>query len=134
MHDNLWFKLIHLGLRGNILNIIKSKYESIKSRVKFCDKLGTEFFCSLGVRQGECLSPVLFSLYVNDIEDHFSYSGFEGLDFHIFKIFLLLYADSADELQTGLDSLSVYCNGWKMKVNVSKTKILIFRKLRWYNT
>ena len=135
VRDNLWFKLIHLGLRGNILNIIKSMYESIKSRVKFCDKLGTEFFCSLGVRQGECLFPLLFSLYVNDIEDHFSHSGFEGLDLHMFKIFLLLYADdivifanSAEELQSGLDLLSVYCNKWKMKVNVSKTKILIFRK------
>ena len=53
----------------------------------------------------------------------------------MFKIFLLLYADdivifanSAEELQSGLDALSVYCNRWKMKVNVSKTKILIFRK------
>ena len=135
MCDNLWFKLIHLGLRGNILNIIKSIYESIKSRVKFCDKLGNEFFCSLGVRQGECFSPLLFSLFVIDIEDHFSHSGFEGLELHMFKIFLLLYADdivifanSAEELQYGLDSLPVYCNRWRMKVNVSKTELLILRK------
>ena len=72
VRDNLWFKLIKLGLRGNILNIIKSMYESVKSRVKFCNKIGNEFFCSLGVRQGECLSPLLFSLFLNDIEEQFS--------------------------------------------------------------
>ena len=44
VRDNLWFKLIHLGLRGNILNIIKSMYESIKSRVKFCESLAPNSF------------------------------------------------------------------------------------------
>ena len=34
VRDNLWFKLVKLGLRGNILNIIKSMYDSVKSRVK----------------------------------------------------------------------------------------------------
>ena len=36
--DNLWHKLITLGIRGNILNIIKSIYANVKSRVKFCNK------------------------------------------------------------------------------------------------
>ena len=134
VRDNLWFKLVKLGLRGNILNIIKSMYDSVKSRVKFCDKVGNEFFCSLGVRQGECLSPLLFSLFLNDIEKQFSNSGVEGLDLDLIKIFMLLYADdivifsnTADELQLGLDILAEYCARWKLKVNVSKTKILIFR-------
>ena len=55
-------------------------YDSVKSRVKFCDKVGNEFFCSLGVRQGECLLPLLCSLFLNDIKEQFSYSGAEGLD------------------------------------------------------
>ena len=135
VRDNLWFKLVKLGLRGNILNIIKSMYESVKSRVKFCGKIGNEYFCSLGVRQGECLSPLLFSLFLNDIEEQFSHSGVEGLDLDLFKIFMLLYADdivvfanNAEQLQAGLDVLSEYCARWKLKVNVSKTKILVFRK------
>ena len=31
--NNLWFKLVKLGLRGNILSIIKSMYQNVKSRV-----------------------------------------------------------------------------------------------------
>ena len=135
VRDNLWYKLIKVGLRGKILNIIKSMYTSVKSRIKYCNKLGNEFYCNLGVRQGECLSPLLFSLFLNDLEEQFISSGLEGLDIDMCKMFLLLYADdiiifanSAVELQEGLDLLSDYCKRWKLKINVSKTKIMIFRK------
>ena len=33
--DILWHKLIKLGVRGRALNIIKSMYENVKSRVKY---------------------------------------------------------------------------------------------------
>ena len=103
---NLWYKMIKLGIRGKILNIIKSMYSVVKSRVKYDNKLGTEFACSLGVRQGECLSPMLFSLFLNDLEETFATEGYEGLTIDTFKIFMLLYADdivifskNAEELQ-----------------------------------
>ena len=135
VRDNLWYKMIKLGIRGKILNIIKSMYSVVKSRVKYDNKLGTEFFCSLGVRQGECLSPMLFSLFLNDLEEVFATEGYGGLDVGTFKLFMLLYADdivifskNAEELQVGLDVLVNYCNRWKLKVNVDKTKIMVFRK------
>lgn len=135
VRDNLWYKLVTLGIRGKILNIIKSIYANVKSRVKYCNKLGNEFSCSLGVRQGECLSPILFSLYLNDIEEQFINSGIEGIDVDMLKIFLLLYADdivifanTPEELQNGLDILYDYCLKWKLTINVNKTKVMIFRK------
>jgi hypothetical protein len=51
------------------------------------------------------------------------------------KLFLLLYADdtvifaeSQQELQQILKLFEHYCNIWKLKVNVSKTKIVVFSK------
>ena len=81
-------KLVKLGLRGEILNILKSMYSSVKSRVKFDNKLGNEFCCNLGVRQGESLAPLLFSFYLNDIEEQFINSGLEGID--IFQTLLMV--------------------------------------------
>ena len=50
------------------------------------------------------------------------------MEVNMFKMFVILYADdivifanSADELQHGLDLLLNYCNIWKLTVNVSKT-------------
>ena len=135
VRENLWYKMIKYGFRGKNLNIIMSMYSKVKSRVKYNNKTGDEFFCRLGVRQGECLSPLLFSLFLNDIEESFIHSGLEGLDIDTFKLFLLLYADdivifanSAEQHQESLNILSDYCSRWKLTVNVAKTKVMVFRK------
>ena len=47
----LWHKLIKLGVRGKKLNVIKSMYETVKSKVKYQNQLSEEFDCYLGVRQ-----------------------------------------------------------------------------------
>jgi len=86
-------KLIKLGIRGNILNIIKSMYCAVKSSVKLGNKLSDVFECSLGVRHGESLSPFLFSMFLNDIEDVFMNKGLSGIGVNFFKIFLILFAD-----------------------------------------
>ena len=131
----MWFKLIELGVRGKILNVIMSMYNNVKSKVKFNNDKGEEFTCYTGVRQGECLSPFLFSMLINDLENELIVKGVEGLDLHFIKIFLLMYADdivlfseTEDGLQSGLNVLHDYCQKWKLTVNTQKTKIVIFRK------
>ena len=134
VRENLWLKLIKFGVRGRILNVIKSMYKSVKSIVKYNNCLSEDFTCYLGVRQGECLSPFLFSMYLNDVESEFAKNGFEGVDIGVLKLFLLLYAEdilifSATEkgLQTGLGIVYAYCQSWKLKVNIQKTKVMVFR-------
>ena len=89
----------------------------------------------MGVRQGECLSPFLFSMYINDIEDYVKTHGFQGINTGHVRMFLLLYADDTviisenrQDLQLGLDIVENYCNKWKIILNIEKTKILIFRQ------
>ena len=135
VRDVLWYKLIQMGVRGKVLNIIRSMYSNIKSRVKFDNIISDEFSSFLGVRQGECLSPFLFSMYLNDLESVLIQKGAEGFDIGMLKLYLLLYADdivifaeSRVGLQEGLDILAEYCKKWKLTVNIDKTKIMIFRK------
>ena len=123
--NSLWYKLIKLGVRGRMLSIIKSIYANIKSRVRFNNSLSEEFSCMLGVRQGESLSPFLFCMFLNDLEEFLSTNHFKGIDVLMTKLFILLYADdivifseTADGLQKGFDLLLDYCNRWKLKINV----------------
>ena len=135
VRENIWVKLIKIGVRGNILNVLRSMYENVKSRVKINNTLSDTFICSLGVRQGDCLSPFLFSIYVNDLEETFIREGFKGISIGMFKLFLLLYADdivvmaeSISDLQNAMNILKDYCDKWKLTVNVNKTKAMVFRK------
>ena len=118
-------------------------YQNAKSCVKNSDKISDFFTCSQGVRQGENLSPVLFAIYLNDFKDFMSpNSGLSFLDANIheeigvfMRLYVLLYADdtiilaeSAHDLQLSLNKLNEYCHEWSLKVNISKTKIVIFSR------
>ena len=103
--------------------------------MKYENRLSNDFTCLLGVRQGECLSPFLFSMYVNDLEEKLAGDGFKGVEVGMLKLLLLLYADdsvifseTAEGLQKGLHILKDYCDKWKLIINTSKTKIMVFRK------
>jgi hypothetical protein len=46
----------------------------------------------------------------------------------------ILLAESREDLQLLLNTFSEYCLEWKLKINVNKTKALIFSKERIANT
>jgi len=50
------------------MNTIYSLYQNVKSSVKFENEISQTLFTSLGTRQGDSLSPLIFSMYVNDLE------------------------------------------------------------------
>ncbi len=138
----LWYKLLKNGIQGRFLSLVKNMYHNIRSKVAFNNELSDYFPCNTGVRQGENLSPLLFSLYINDLEPYLLSNGCNGInllfendtEFSILLHFLvLLYADDTviftdnpDNLQKSLDLFFDYCSTWKLKVNMSKTKIVIF--------
>ncbi len=64
----------------------------------------------------------------NDLEDEFD---------NFLKLFTILYADdtvllaeSKEDLQKQLDNLYTFCELWKLKVNIDKTKIVILSRGR----
>ena len=131
----LWSKLITSGIRGNILNIIRSMYNEVKSKVKYMGDTSETFESFLGVRQGVSLSPVLFCMFFNDLKYCLESKGVEGVTVGDLKLCLILYADDStlisanrEGLQDSLDCLYDYCTKWGLFVNVDKTKIVIFRK------
>ena len=103
------------------------------SHLRLNGMLTESFHVSSGVRQGDVMSPILFSMFLNDLA-----TGIKDLDCGIqlndLKISILLYADdiiliAPDEksLQKMLNYLSNWCRKWRMAVNMDKTKIIHFR-------
>ena len=62
--DILRYKLINIWVRGRMLDIIKSIYATVKTRVKNNNTLSESFLCNIGVKQGECLRGSPFFCHV----------------------------------------------------------------------
>ena len=130
----LFYKLRMLGFGGKLYQAVKSIYQQCNARINVNGYLTDEFSSDFGVRQGDCLSPTLFGLFINDLATDIKNSG-RGI--HInddLQIKLLMYADdlaivseSEEDLQSMVNSLYDWCKKWRMRVNVSKTKIVHFR-------
>ena len=74
-------------------NIINSTYSNNFSTVKHQGCIREPFECRIGVRQGESFSPLLFSIFLNDLETFLQTGNFQGIDMEGTPLKLLLYAD-----------------------------------------
>ena len=121
-------------------------YDMAKSCVRQNNLMSEYFLCSIGVRQGDNLSPLLFALFINDFSKYIE-GKYTGLsinncyptllddDIAMLNMFVLLYADdtivlaeNACELQKALDAVHDYCGMYKLTVNIKKTKIIVFSR------
>lgn len=127
----LLFKLSQLGVSTKFIRAIASLYSSTKLSVSGKRGRSTTFPTISGVQQGCNLSPLLFTLFVNDIKDCLS----GGIWLRGYRIKLLLFADDivflADNalvLQNMINELEYYVKDWNLQVNLSKSNIMVFRK------
>ena len=125
--NGLFYKLMKYGFSQKIIFLLKSMYDRVVSAVKVKSGLTATFTPLVGVRQG-C------KLIVNDIVDIFD-STCDPLIMGECKISYLLYADglillseSEHGLKRCLDKLNCYAKKWQMRINIKKTKAIIFNK------
>ena len=134
-HHILWCKLIRYGIKGKFsLDLIKSMYTKVNSCVRSDDGLTKLFAYKRGLRQGCLLSPLLFALFLNDL-NNFLLDDAEGIMLWDTRLCTILYADdlilvaeSSADLQAQMDLLGIYANNLKMEISQKKTKVLVFRK------
>ena len=67
----LFTKLMECGISSKMLNMIIALYNNVTSCVKLKNSITDEFPSEVGLRQGDCLSPILFSLYINPFATEF---------------------------------------------------------------
>lgn len=128
--NSLFYKLSCMGLSSKIIRILQLYYENNTSQVLYGNTFSDPFSVDNGVKQGCILSPILFALYLNDLAEALP-GGVNVVDEPI-KILLyaddiVILSDSPNILQNMIDKLYTYCNIWSLKVNLAKSKILIFR-------
>ena len=64
----LLYKLKEIGIVGKMYNAIAAMYKCPRARVFLSSDHSTDWFdCPSGVKQGDNVSPTLFSIFINDL-------------------------------------------------------------------
>ena len=135
--DALWVKLIESGISCKMIQIIKSLYNDVKSCIRLTSSMDvSDFFSvSLGLKQGEPLSPLLFIIFINDIVSSLNVNTLTENDLITLSMYMILFADdivifttNPTSLQSQIDNIYHYSEQWGLKINVNKTKVCIFEK------
>lgn len=90
------------------------------------------------MKQGCPLSPTLFGLYIDDLEDFLVNSSQPGDGCYLHQVLIsillfagdVLLASSPDSLQRLLDSLASFCDQRQLVVNLTETRVMIFNYLK----
>ena len=118
--------LLH-GVRGRILRVIATMLTCNLLRVFDGVSYSDEILQARGLQQGESLSPLLYICFVSDLPS-FLRDVFSILRVIMFADDLVFFCTSEQAVQSGLDLLNEYCNSHFLKVNLEKTRVLVFRK------
>ena len=132
--DGIWYKLLQSGASSKFANMLKAIYKKVKSCIKVHGNLSRYFESYMGVKQGGPLSPLLFILFINDMETSIYDQSADLVTFDEFKLFLLLFADDTvifsyteQGLQVLVRRLENYCKTWGITVNTDKTVLMVFK-------
>ena len=136
-HNRLWAKVNALGVSSKIIRTMTEIYKIAKARVRTNYDISETFPIEKGVLQGETISPILFTMYLEDLIDRYNSSSTMPIKVLNAAIHLLLYADdiillayTPAELQMKIEILSKYFAENGLTVNLGKTKFMVFSKKR----
>jgi len=121
--ERLLRKIENHGIRGKLLVWIREWLRERKQRVCIQGTCSSWKEVTSGVPQGSVLGPVLFLIYINDLD--------AGIISRLLKFAddtkLLSRVDKEDErlqLQADLDRLVEWSKVWQMRFNIGKCKVL----------
>ena len=125
-------KLKMVGVPEQFIKLLSNILYKARFHVVDGDRSTKPLQTKNGVLQGDCLSPLLFNIFISDLPESFSHNGptLNGSDKQIqylqYADDLAIVAESASGLQQALRQLGEYCQKNHLQVNTRKTKIMIF--------
>lgn len=126
-HRRLLLKLESYGIKGKLLEWIKSYLSQRKHRVVMGEFLSDWIEVLSGIPQGSVLGPLLFIIYINDLPDEVSsvcklYADDNKLITRVGSI------EDENELQADIDNLVKWSQQWQIRFNAKNATSCILEK------
>ena len=126
-HERLLLKLNAIGIRGKVLQWIKSFLSDRKQRVILGKEKSGWLSVTSGIPQGSVLGPILFTIFINDMPDVVKSSiKLFADDTKIFKA--IESVEDISTIQEDINNLQQWSNIWQLPFNIDKCKVLHFGK------
>jgi len=129
----LW-KMMLSFCKPAVLRFLIQYYGNSYAYIDINGTKSEKFKTSLGVKQGGCLSPLLYAIYVSDISDIVDRLNV-GVKVGGQLVNILMYADdiallteTKKDMKILLDAITDYGHDKEIKFNGTKTNLLIFNK------
>jgi hypothetical protein len=121
---------VPLDLRATAIRM----YQNVIAKFKNIEGWSKDINCNIGVKQGCLLSPTLFGIYIDKLEECLEKAGCVGPTLTVIVINLLCYADdivlmamSPHDLENQLRILKDFFSNMCMTLNTDKTKVMIIK-------
>lgn len=128
-HEMIWGAMYNQGIQNKYIRILRNIYANSTAKVKL-ETEGKEIKIKRGVRQGDPISPKLFSAVLEEIFRRMDWKG-KGLSINGEKLTHLRFADdlvvfspTKEGLQEMLSDLDTESRKAGLIMNTSKTKIM----------
>ena len=129
-HNGLRFKIFQLDLPIKMTRWLSDFLVGRLIQVNVNNSLSNQISPKAGLPQGSVLSPLLFLIYVNDLptSHHKQTSLSQFANDTAQWAFSLNIHIAAKLLQQDLLKLAMWCAKWRIKLNPTKTKVIIFSR------
>jgi len=122
-HKRLIIKLASLGISGKLLEWIREWLNNRYQRVVINGTNSDWISVLSGVPQGSVLGPILFIIYINDLDENIKNAIFKFAD-DTKLIGKVGDTELTDILQDDLNKLMAWSKMWQMEFNTEKCKVM----------